>query len=298
GIQWLIKNAWSKIDAEFALNEAGNILRTGSGVRVFQIQTSEKIPTRVVLRARGNAGHGSLPRADNPVVHAARAITRLADADQPVQLNTTTRTYLSQLATLPDYDWLRPLLAKLDDRDQATAAAGQIRAREPNLDAMLHTTVSPTMLRAGMKINIIPNTAEVEVDVRRLPTETREEVLARFRRIINDNAVEIAPEQGQQMPATEPSSMTTRLYLAMQSVFERSGPGVMVVPLMQRGATDGSFLRAKGMAVYGVPVFTYAPEDLRAHGNDERLPLTELSKGTVLLLEIVEKVALGPTPHL
>ena len=154
------------------------------------------------------------------------------------------------------------------------------------------------MLRAGMKINVIPNVAEVQVDVRRLPDETREEVIARFRKIINDNAVEILPEHGQQMPATEPSSMTTPLYLAMQSVFEHAAPGALVVPLMQRGATDGSFLRAKGMAVYGVPVFAYATQDLRSHANDERLALSELAKGTGLLLEVVEKVAMGGSPRL
>lgn len=294
GIQWLIANAWEKIDAEFALNEAGSILKTASGERVFQIQTSEKIPTRLVLTGKGSAGHGSLPRPDNPVVHLARAVTRLADAEQPVALNTTTRTYLKKLATLADYQWLGPLVERLDDSAQAPTAAAEIRAREPNLDAMLHTTVSPTMLQAGMKINIIPNSAEAQVDVRRLPTETREEVFERFRRIIADDSVEIRQEKGQQMPATEPSSMTTELYLAMQAVFEKAAPGALIVPLMQRGATDGSFLRAKGMAVYGVPVFAGTQQEQRAHGNDERLALSELASGTELLLRIVERVALKP----
>ena len=76
GINWLVHNAYPKIDAAFALNEGGAALDVRSGTRIFQIQTSEKIPTRVVLTARGTAGHASLPRPDNPVVHLARAITR------------------------------------------------------------------------------------------------------------------------------------------------------------------------------------------------------------------------------
>src|SRR5260370_26239906 len=111
GISWLIRNAYSKIDAEFALNEGGAALDTKSGGRIFQIQTAEKIPTRVVLTAKGVAGHGSLPRPDNAIVHLARAIERLAAADQPVRLNTTTSRYFREIVKLPDYRWLAPLLA-------------------------------------------------------------------------------------------------------------------------------------------------------------------------------------------
>jgi len=110
GINWLVHNAYSKIDAAFALNEGGASLDVRSGTHIFQIQTSEKVPTRVVLTAKGTAGHGSLPRPDNPVVHLAHAITALAAASQPVQLNTTTRRYFSEISKLPDYAWLAPLL--------------------------------------------------------------------------------------------------------------------------------------------------------------------------------------------
>lgn len=291
GITWLLRNASGKIDAEFALNEGGTALDTKSGTRVFQIQTAEKIPTRVVLTARGTAGHGSLPRNDNPVVHLARAIERLADSDQPVRLNTTTRRYLSSIAKIPDYDWLRPLLPKLEDATSAVAAANQIRARDPELNSMLRTAVSPTMLQAGNKVNVIPNVAEAQVDVRRLPNETREEVETRFRAIINDPAVDVSRERGQDMPATEPSSLTTALYLAMDRVFREAHPGAVVAPYMSRGATDGSFLRQKGMAVYGVPIFVREGGESRAHGNDERLSPANLANGTELLWKIVLAVA-------
>jgi acetylornithine deacetylase/succinyl-diaminopimelate desuccinylase-like protein len=287
GITWLIKNALPKIDAEFALNEGGAALDTHSGARLYQIQTTEKIPTRVLLRAKGTAGHGSLPRPDNPVVHLARAIARLADFDEPVQLNATTRRYFSEISKLPDYRWLLPLLSKIDEPGTSASTANEILTHDPELNAMLRTSVSPTMLQAGMKVNVIPNSAEAQVDVRRLPTETREEVEARFRRIINDPSVEIAPEQGQDMPATEPSSLTTKLYTAMESVFSQAHPHAVVAPYMSRGATDGSFLRQKGMAVYGVPLFLREGGESRAHGNDERISPDNLANGTELLWKIV-----------
>jgi acetylornithine deacetylase/succinyl-diaminopimelate desuccinylase-like protein len=289
GIQWLIQHAWTKIDAEFALNEGGFAMDTAAGKRVFNVQTAEKIPSRVVLHAVGTAGHGSLPRPDNPVVRLSRALLRLAETDQPVRMNATTRRYFSGLAKLEDYRWLGPLAARLESRE-AAAAASQIREREPELAALLQTTVSPTMLQAGTKINVIPNFAEAQVDVRRLPDETREEMVARFRQIINDPAITIRPAAGQEMPATEPSSVTTGLYRAMEEVFTASTPQALVIPYMTRGATDGAFLREKGMAVYGVPLFVREDRQSRAHGNDERISTNNLTQGTELLWKIVTRV--------
>lgn len=294
GIQWLIRHAWDKIDAEYALNEGGAQTATADGTRVYQVQTSEKIPTRMILTARGAAGHGSLPRKDNAVAHLAEAISKLVRAYQPVSLNTTTRRYFREMAKLSEYAWLQPHLAALEDPKTRQNTANEIGDRDMELDAALRTTVSPTMLRAGMKVNVIPNQAEAQIDVRRLPNETKEEVYARFRQIINDPAIEVLPDPGQEMPATEPSSLTTDLYKAMESVFAREGGKSVTIPYMSRGATDGAFLRAKGMAVYGVPVFLRNGAESRAHGNDERILLTTLHEGTALLKKVIEAVALAP----
>jgi len=291
GIQWLIRNSPEAIDAEFALNEAGIAYDTPSGLRLYQVQTSEKIPSRVTLTAHGTAGHGSLPRPDNPVVRLARAVARLAGADQPVRLNTTTRRYLKELSKLEGYGWLARLLPGLEGPSSAVATANRIQSRDPEIGALLRTTVSPTMLKAGTKINVIPNVAEAQIDVRRLPNESREEVLARFRRIVNDTAVEIRPARSQEMPATEPSSLTTPLYAAMRKILLQASPHALVVPYMGRGATDGAYLRDKGMAVYGAPVFLREGAESRSHGNDERISISNLEAGTELLWKIVLAVA-------
>lgn len=287
GIQWLIANAWNRIDAEFALNEGGSVLDAPSGRRVYQVQTAEKVPTRVMLRARGSAGHASLPRADNPVVALARALVRVMDADQPVRLNATTRRYFTEIGKLPDYAWLVPLIRKLNNERTAVMAANEIRARDTELDAQLRTTISPTMLQAGVKINIIPNVAEARLDVRRLPDETAAEVIARLRRSINDSGVEVLPAGGQEMPATDPSSLHTSLYRAMERVYQSVCPACLVAPYMQRGATDGAFLRQKGMAVYGVPLFHREGRQNLSHANDERISAANLTTGTQLLWRIV-----------
>jgi acetylornithine deacetylase/succinyl-diaminopimelate desuccinylase-like protein len=290
GIQWLIRNAWPKIDAEFALNEGGFAMDLPSGTRVFQIQTTEKIPTPVVVRAHGTAGHGSLPRPDNAVVRLSRALISLAEADQPVRLNSTTRRYLTELARLPEYAWLAPLYARLSHKQTAVPAANAIRRRDLDLDAQLRTSVSPDVLHAGDVVNVIPARAEAQVDVRRLPDETRDEVIARLRRIVHNDQVEILPLPGHDMPATSPSSLSTQLYKAMETVLRQSQPKALVVPYMQRGATDGSFLRKKGMDVYGVPLFVQEPGENRAHGTDERIAPSAFDEGVRLLWQIVAAV--------
>lgn len=293
GIQWMIQHAYSKIDADFALNEGGYNFDSGGVRRVYQVQTAEKIPTRVVLSARGVQGQGSLPRPDNPLVRVARALLRIVDADQPVRLSPTTKRYLRDIGKLPAYDWLVPLLPKLENPATQGAAANQIRSKSVELEVMIRTSVSPTQFRAGSRFNISPSTASALLDVRRLPTETRDEVLARFRQMIADPSVEVTLDSGPQMPSTESSSLTSALYKAIETVLNRVHPEDLVLPYMGRGSTDGSYLRGRGMAVYGVPLFEIDPADNRYHAVDERIGIKNLQDGTELLWQVVLEVAGG-----
>jgi acetylornithine deacetylase/succinyl-diaminopimelate desuccinylase-like protein len=295
GIQWMLQHQYPKIDAEFALNEGGSILETKDGPKIFEVQTTEKIPTRLILTAKGTAGDSSMPRADNAIAHLTRALQKLSEADQPVKLNITTRRYLRDISKTAEYSWLAPLIRSLDNPNLAIqqAAANQIRAKDPEIDAILQTTHTTTMLTAGTKNNIIPSTAQAQVDVRRLPNETKEDVLARFRQTINDPAVDVALAPGPQVPATDPSSMQTPLFLAMARAIGRTYPRDMIVPYMTPGSTDGSFLRAHGMPVYGVPVFVRDGDDTRVHGNDERISPKNLEDGVELLWQIVLEIAGG-----
>jgi acetylornithine deacetylase/succinyl-diaminopimelate desuccinylase-like protein len=140
---------------------------------------------------------------------------------------------------------------------------------------------------------MLNNGAEAQLDVRRTPSETREEILLRFKQIINDPAIEIAVAPGLQMPSTEPSSRTTVLYRSMERAIDRMYPHDIVTPYMSHGATDGSYLRSRGMAVYGVPIFVRDGADSSAHGNDERISPKNIEDGVDLLWQIVLEAAGG-----
>jgi acetylornithine deacetylase/succinyl-diaminopimelate desuccinylase-like protein len=282
GVQWLIQNAWSKIDAEFALNEGGSLIETKDGTKIFGIQTIEKVPVRILLTARGTVGTGAVPRPDNPIVHVSEAIAKLSNADEPVYFNTA-RRYFMALAELPDYSWLKPLLPKLQNAATSQAAAAQVKIHDPELDAMLHTTVS-----------FVPGpNVEGVLDVRRMPiAETREEILTRLRQIVNDPSVEVAFAPGPPLPTTQPSPRNTALYTAMERAIARIYPrDAVVAPFLSRGFTDSGFLRSRGMPVYGLPLFLREPGDTRARLADERITPKALDDGVELLWQIVLETA-------
>ena len=165
------------------------------------------------------------------------------------------------------------LLPKLRIRRTASRAADEIRKRDAELDAQLRTTISATMLNAGTKINVIPNAAEAQLDIRRLPTETREEVFARLRKIDRRSGRhDRGPDQ--QRAAVHRTELADLAALPGdgEGLPAPTAPNAMVVPFLMRGTTDGAYLRAKGMAVYGVPLFPQgrraaAARQRRAHGD-------------------------------
>jgi acetylornithine deacetylase/succinyl-diaminopimelate desuccinylase-like protein len=89
------------------------------------------------------------------------------------------------------------------------------------------------------------------------------------------------------------SPAASAAYRAMERAIGRIYPRDIVVPYLSRGATDGSYLRARGMAVYGVPIFTLEGQESRAHGNDERIAPKNLEDGVELLWQIVLETAGG-----
>jgi acetylornithine deacetylase/succinyl-diaminopimelate desuccinylase-like protein len=293
GIQWILQHAWPKIDAEFALNEGGVVLETKEGTKIFEVQTAEKVPLRVILTARGAAGQGSLSRDENPIVRLSRGVLKLTEAEQPARITAPTRRYFREISRLPEYAWLAPLLPRLENPATVQAAAREVRAHDAEMDAMLRATISPTTVRAGARNNLIPNTAEAQVEVRRLLPETREEVLERIRETMGDSGIEVTLAPGPQVPANEPSPIASALYKAIERAVARAYPHDPVVPYMSRGATDAAFLRARGVPVYGVPVFSKNAGDNRAHGNDERISPKNLEEGAGLLWQMVLEIAGG-----
>jgi acetylornithine deacetylase/succinyl-diaminopimelate desuccinylase-like protein len=287
GIEFLIEKHWDEIEAEYALAEGGMTPTRDGKVLYLGVATTEKLPRRVRLVARGTSGHGSQPRADNAIVHLARAVARLGAWLPPARLNETTRVFFQKMAAIspPEEAFLATHI-----EDPLVGALVQEQLRHTNIawSSMLRTSISPTIFNGGFRSNVIPGEAEATLDVRALPDEDMERFAEQLRRIIDDPAVEVIPTLTGR-PATAPAPLDSEMFRALERAQARIFPGVATIPMMLTGATDMAQLRARGVQAYGIG--GPAPEGSRAHGNDERVPVEGIGKLVELIYRAVTDVA-------
>jgi acetylornithine deacetylase/succinyl-diaminopimelate desuccinylase-like protein len=272
GIDHMVGEHWDRIDAEYCLAEGGGAVSVDGRVRYMNITTTEKFPMRVRLVARGTAGHGSVPRLDNAVALLAGAVARVSAWQTPMRLNETTRAYFSRLAEIspPEAaDRYRGLL----DPARARAIQRWLAEHEPEHYSLLRTSVVPTMMSSGFRVNVIPTEGEATFDVRGLPDEDPEAFYRAVAEVVDDPRVEVEP-QPIYRPASPPSSIDNEMFRSLEAATERLFPGAVTIPTMLTGATDMAQVRAKGTQCYGFgPVETV--EEMNgtggAHGDDERI---------------------------
>jgi len=287
GMATIVERYWDKIDCEFALNEGGGSLVENGRVKYFGVATAEKLPRGLRLEATGSSGHGSVPRVDNAVVHLAAAVAKAGTWDTPARLNETTRAFFERLATISapeEAAWYRNVL---DPKVQE-----ELKRKKPQYYSMVRTSVVPTMLKAGYKSNVIPPSAEATLDVRALPDEDLGKFREMLAEIINDPQVKVVAEDvSLSMPAAPPSRLGTEMFAALERAQKEVSPEAITLPTMTTGATDSSFLRAKGVQAYGIGVPKTEEENRGVHGNDERIETKQLGLFVRYLFAAVTGVA-------
>ena len=291
GINYIVRDHFADIDAEFAMTEGGGADIENGRVARVNIGTAEKVPARVRLVATGTAGHGSVPRLDNPLIHLGAAIQKVGLWQTPMRLNETTRAYFEKVATLAPPERAAIYKALLDPKT-ADGAQKYLREHVPSEYSMLRTSVVPTMLKAGVGPNVIPSEAEATLDIRALPDENVQAFYAQMAKVIDDPAVKIEP-----LPATRPASPASKLGTDMYQAMERAAkavyPTATVIPSMSTGASDMAQLRAKGIQSYGVgPASTEGDQiNYPAHGDVERLAESSLYPFVQYVWTVVTEVA-------
>ena len=292
GIGYLLANHAAKLDAEFALAEGGVTPTHNGQVRFLGIATTEKSPNGMTLTARGTSGHGSVPRADNPIVHLAAAVAKVGTYRAQMRLNETTREFFKRLATISSPEEAE-LYRRLDDPAVRDGAQIDLYRRNPAYDSMLRTSISPNVIDGGFRYNVIPAEATATLDVRALPDEDVAAFAETLRKLIDDPAVELSMRTGGGgRPASPPTRLDTDMFRALERAQQEMYPNAITLPMMLTGATDMAQLRARGIAAYGIG----APSDeaeLRAHGNDERISITSLGELVELVYRVLTDVAVA-----
>lgn len=291
GINYLLEHHRDAIDAEFGINEAGKgVFDRNLNYLRFEIQTAEKTPTRIDLRAAGTSGHGSIPLKDNPIGTLARAVSRLFDHQMPPKLNETTREYFRRLAEISDpekADVFRAILGS----DPSPEDFDRLFDLSPVYNSMVRTSIVPTILQGGYLKNVIPSEARATVDIRALPGEDPERLYTLLKRLMNEPAVDLVPHTVTRTPH-EPSPLSNEAFLGFERALSRLYPGVPVLPTMSTGATDSAQLRAAGIPTYGFG--PARPEwDLASgiHGKDEYLYVKPFQDYVEILWNVVLEIA-------
>jgi acetylornithine deacetylase/succinyl-diaminopimelate desuccinylase-like protein len=274
GLQWLVEEHPDAVRAEYSVNEgAGDRLVLGG--RVFYVcGVAEKMTSPFTLRVHGRSGHASMPRiADNALVKAAVLIQRLGELQVAPRLEPEVAAFLEAVT------------GEVPGAGEALARAAAVDPLASEMvEPLLSFTVSPTMIEASKKRNVIPALCEVTVDCRMLPGQSRDEVEAAVRACLGDADYEL--EWGEAQGGTR-SPMDTPLWDAVASFVEQEEPGAQAVPLIVPGFTDSHWVRdAFGTVSYGFfPIRAMDAETAARliHSADERVPVDDLELGVRFL---------------
>ena len=273
GARWLVDNHPGLFEGVTeAVGEVGGFSLTLGRQRMYLLQTAEKGIAWLRLTAHGTAGHGSMVQPDNAVTELAEAIGRLGRHEWPTRLIPSVQAFLEGVCQALDIEFIP---------NDPTQALGKIGAVSRVIGATLRNTVNPTVLRAGYKVNVVPQTATAEIDCRFLPGY-EQEFFDELDRVLgpgvtrefihHDIAVETTPDGD--------------LYDAMTSALLAEDPGAQVIPYCLSAGTDAKSFSRLGLRCFGFTPLQLPPDlDFSGmfHGIDERVPVDGLRFGVRVL---------------
>jgi len=287
GVVWLLENHPELIDAEYALNEGGGGAMK-DGIQVTNsVQASEKVYQTFILEITNPGGHSSLPLKDNAIYHLADALVRIRNHDFPVSLNEVTQMFFERSADLEEgelADAMRGVLASPPD-----PSAIAYLADTPYYNSRLRTTCVATRLDAGHADNALPQRATATVNCRVLPGESIDAVHNTLETVIGNSSISIS--RAAPAKPSPPSPLTPEVLGAIEAITEDMWPGVPVLPTMSTGATDGLYLRIAGIPVYGVSGLFGDIDDVRAHGQNERIRIESYFEGQEFLYRLTKTLS-------
>ena len=290
GIGWLIDRHPDQVQTKYVLTEGGGADIQIGKARFFTVQTGQKGIFRFRLRAKGRPGHGSVPHNENAVVRLSQALAAIGSADFPIHPSPTLRAFLEGIADTQDAETAASLRGCLDP---ATCESSLLKTpfdddTIASLRSLLKNTVSPTMLEAGSKINVIPGEAVAWVDGRLAPGQTQESFLEEMRHCLGEG---LTVEVDQYSPPIE-ASIESPLYETIAGVVRDYEPTAKVIPSLMTGGTDAKHIlpRWPDTLVYGFMPMKQSPgeeEGSLIHGHNERVSVDNLMFATRLLYDVV-----------
>ncbi len=289
GVDWLVKNHRDLIDAEFAINEGGGGSMRKGKYLTNEVQASEKVYQDFRLEVKNAGGHSSLPVKDNAIYHLAAGLARLQNYEFPVALSEVTRTYFERSAAVESDPTVAADMRAVAKAEPDLAAAARLSARLPYFNAQMRTTCVATLLEGGHATNALPQLAAANVNCRILPGAAPAAVRDTLIKVLADPAITVS-FVGEARPS-KPSPLRPDVMAVVESLTAQMYPGVIVVPVMSTGATDGLYLRNGEIPTYGIDGTFGDMEDVRAHGRDERVGVKQFYEGLEFQYRLITALA-------
>ena len=289
GVDWLVKNHRDLIEAEFAINEGGGGNMRKGKYLTNEVQASEKVFQDFRLDVTNPGGHSSLPVKDNAIYHLAAGLSRLAAFEFPVQLNEVTRAYFERSASVESDPKVAADMRAVAKPAPDPAAAARLSAMLPYYNAQMRTTCVATRLAGGHANNALPQLASANVNCRILPGVSPASVKDTLVQVLADPQINVSFVN--EATPSKPSPLRPDVMNAVESLTKEMFPGVIVVPVMSTGATDGLYLRNGEVPTYGVDGTFGDMEDVRAHGRDERVGVKQFFEGVEFQYRLIKALA-------
>jgi acetylornithine deacetylase/succinyl-diaminopimelate desuccinylase-like protein len=288
GAGWVVQHHPEAFQgAGLILNEGGDGSVVG-GRQQFGIEVTQKVPLWLRLVSTDKPSHGSIPPVASAVNRLIRALYRLQTYEfTPRIVPAVDATFkgLSRSAAPVWQSTFVDIARGVEDRNTLL----RLQLEHPELAALTRNTCSITMLQGSPKINVIPPEAQAHLDCRLLPDQNPDAFLREITAVIDDPGIRV-----EQIMAFTPAVSPTDnpLYRAIVAVTLRHFPQANIYPQVSTGFTDSHFFRDLGIASYGyAPFLIPADQESGVHGNNERISIENVRRGTLMMLEITQAVA-------
>jgi acetylornithine deacetylase/succinyl-diaminopimelate desuccinylase-like protein len=288
GAAWLTQHRPDLIRAAYVINTDAGGAQMQNGMRLRNpVQTSEKLYVTYLLEVTGPGGHSSLPTRDNTIYTLARGLDRLSRYDFPVRLTATTRAFFGRLARQIGGQVGSDLHAVSGAQPDSTAV--QRLGTVPMYNSSMRTTCVATIVQAGKVENALPQRAQATVQCRILPGDSPQQVRDTLIRVLADSRIRVT-QKGERQPAPE-SPRSPEVMSAVERVTRSMWPGVIVLPVMDPWSSDSRQFRLAGFPVYGISGVFYDIDDVRAHGNDERILVQSFYEGVEFMYRLMKELS-------
>ena len=275
---------WVK-DAEFAINTdaGGGLLGPDGKPMIYLVQGAEKTYASFELTATNQGGHSSRPRADNAIYELAKAVARIGEYRFPVMSNELTRSYLGAVGKGipgPTGEALVRFAASPDD-----SAAAEVIGNVPEFAGTTRTTCVTTMLNAGHAENALAQKATATVNCRIFPGIAVEEVRQQLVKVVADPKIAVKVMGA---PFASPvSDLRPDVGRAITQSIRSRYPNVAISPYLESGGTDGMVYRTVGIPTWATSGIFIRPDEMFAHGLDERIPVKSFYDGLEHVYDLV-----------